>query len=266
MQTGISTASLFGRFQTEGAIQELNRAGVKTAEVFLESFSEYSRVYAETVRKLAADIEIHSVHTLTTQFEPQLYSINKRAQEDSFRLLEETMDAAEALGARYYTFHGGARFKKTPYIIDFDKCGKITERITEVCERHRVSLAYENVHWGYYNYIGFFSELRKRVPNLKGTFDIKQARQSGIFYGDFIDEMGDGIVTAHISDVKSDGKMCLPGRGITDFNEVFSRLRGVGFDGAILLEVYPSDFSELSELYDSLSYITAVADKVFGKR
>lgn len=263
MKTGISTSSLFGRFQTEYATEELKNAGVKTAEVFLESYCEYNKKFGKKIKKSKGGMDIHSVHTLTTQFEPQLYSTNVRAKEDSFILLERTMQAAEAMGAKYYTFHGGARFKKTPIILDFNKIGAETAAIEEACKKHGVLLAYENVHWGYYNYIGFFSELKKRVPELKGTFDIKQARQSGIPYKEFISEMGESIVTAHISDVDQNGKMCLPGRGITDFNEVFGRLNDAGFDGAILIEAYPSDYKELSELYRSLDFITETADKIF---
>ena len=194
MQTGISTASLFGRFYTEDALAFLSKNGVKTAEVFLESFSEYNRAFGEFLATKKGDTEIHSVHTLTTQFESTLYSLNDRARKDSFDMLETTMQAAEALGAKYYTFHGLARVKRTPYHIDFDRVGKLTQQIIDICEAHGVSLAYENVHWAYYNYIGFFAELRKRVKGLKGTLDIKQARQSGIDYKEFIDEMGADIV------------------------------------------------------------------------
>lgn len=263
MLTGISTASLFSRFFTEDAAGELAAAGIAAAEVFLESYSEYNQQFARLVKSRAGSMHIHSVHTLTTQFEPQLYSLNVRAQQDSFDLLESTMQAAQIMGAKYYTFHGGARFKRTPFSLDFDRVGDITNRIVEKCLNHGVQLAYENVHWGYYNYIGFFSQLKARVPNLKGTFDIKQARQSGIFYGDFIEEMKNSIVTAHISDVDENGKMCLPGKGVTDFKEVFTRLKDAGFDGAILLEAYPSDFKTMKELYDSYNYITQLADKVF---
>ena len=166
------------------------------------------------------------------------------------------------MDAKYYTFHGLARVKRTPYFIDFERCGAITQRIIDVCEEYGVTLAYENVHWAYYNYIGFFSELKKRTSGLKGTFDIKQARQSGVDFREFIDEMGKDIVTVHLSDIDENGKMCLPGRGVTDFKEVFSRLRDKGFDGALLLEVYKNDFKEFTELFDSLNYITDLAEKI----
>lgn len=265
MQTGISTASLFGRFYSEDALSLFNEKGVTTAEVFLESFCEYNREFGEFLATRKGNTKIHSVHTLTTQFESTLYSLNERAQKDSFTLLDKTMQAAKALNAKYYTFHGLARVKRTPYVIDFERTGAITQRIIDVCAKYGVTLAYENVHWAYYNYIGFFSELKKRTAKLKGTFDIKQARQSGVDYREFIDEMGEDIVTAHLSDIDANGKMCLPGRGVTDFKEVFTRLRDKGFDGALLLEVYKNDFKELNELFDSLSYITDLAKEIFNK-
>ena len=263
MQIGISTATLFGRQNTEGALKLFNTLGVNVCEVFLESFSEYNKKFGKILKKDKGAVEVHSIHTLTTQFEPQLYSLNLRAQEDSFILLDKTMQCAKQIGAKYYTFHGGARFKKTPININFDRVGKITQDIISVCAKYGVELAYENVHWCYYNYVGFFSELIKRVPNLKATLDIKQARQSGVEYKDFINEMSDKIVTVHLSDVGEDGKMCLPGKGVTDFKDLFSRLKDVGFNGAMLIEAYQNDFTELEELLASLEFIKETAYKIF---
>ncbi len=263
MQTGISTASLFFRKTTEDALEFLSNNKVACAEVFLGSYCEYNLDFGKILKERKGGISVHSVHVLTTQFEPQLYSVNERAKADSFKLLDMAMQAGEEIGAKYYTFHGGARFKKTHINIDFDRVGLITQDIFDVCQSHKITLAYENVHWGYYNYIGFFKELIKRVPNLKATLDIKQARQSDIHYSKFIEEMGENIVTVHLSDYNEQGKMCLPGKGITDFKDVFNRLADVGFDGSLILEVYQSDYKEEKELIDCLDYIGELADKVF---
>ncbi len=262
MQTGISTASLFGRMPTERAVQFLNENKVGTAEVFLSSFCEYKKDFGSLLVKNKGDLPVHSVHVLTTQFEPTLYSVNDRAKEDSFVILDDAMKVAKMLGAKNYTFHGGARYKKTPFKIDYDRVGDITNRIIDLTTSYGVDLAYENVHWGYYNYIGFFKELKKRCPRLKGTFDIKQARQSDIPYAEFINEMGDSIVTAHLSDYREDGKMCLPGKGVTDFYEVLSRLKGVGFDGGVIIECYQSDFEKEVELFESLDYLNNIISKL----
>lgn len=263
MLTGISTASLFGRFHTEDGLEFLSKNGVQTAEVFLESYSEYTKKFGKILNKVKGQTSIHSIHTLTTQFEPQLYSLNDRAMADSFCLLEDTLKCAKEMGAKYYTFHGVARLKRTPITINFDRVAKYTQKIIDLCGKYGVSLAYENVHWAYYNYVGFFNELRSRTYGLKGTLDIKQARQSNVDYRDLITEMGKDIVTVHLSDINEQGKMCLPGKGTTDFNELFSRLKDVGFDGALLLEVYQSDFTDVKELFNSLDYINDIADKVF---
>ena len=261
MQTGISTASLFARKVTEQALEFLDKSNIQTAEVFLESYCEYEPSFASVLNAVKKNISVHSVHTLTTQFEPQLYSINERAQKDSFDLLEKTMTTAELIGAKYYTFHGGARVKRTPFKIDYDRVGGLTQRIIDVCKTHGVTLTYENVHWGYYNYIGFFKELKKRTQGLKATLDIKQARQSGLPYSEYIEDMGEDIVTVHLSDVDENGKMCLPGKGVTDFSDLFSRLKGKGFDGALIIEAYPNDYGDESELFNSLDFIQEVYEK-----
>ncbi len=263
MKIGISTATLFGRETTEGALKLFNTLGVNVSEVFLESFSEYNKKFGKTLKKAKGGVEVHSIHTLTTQFEPQLYSLNLRAQQDSFILLDRTMQCAKQIGAKYYTFHGGARFKKTPFTINFNRVGAITQDIISVCNKYGVELAYENVHWCYYNYIGFFNELIKHAPTLKATLDVKQARQSNLGYKEFIDEMGDKIVTVHLSDLGENGKMCLPGKGITDFNDLFSRLKGVGFNGAFIIEAYQNDFNNYEELLSSLEFVKETAYKIF---
>ena len=262
MQVGISTASLFQRKHTEEALEFLSQNKVPCAEVFLESYCEYTKEYGEVLKKVKGDIPVHSVHVLTTQFEPQLYSLNDRAQNDSFKLLEEAMTVAEKINAKYYTFHGGAFFKKTPVKIDYERVGRITQEIIDVCDKHGVSLAYENVHWGYYNHVGFFEQVRKRTRGLKATLDIKQARQSGFSYKDYIDEMAGDIVTVHLSDVMENGSMCLPSKkGTTDFYDIFSRLNDKGFNGALILEVYKNDYSEYKELFNSLEYVSEIAEK-----
>ncbi len=263
MQLGVSTASLFTRYKTEDALTFLNKNGIKTAEVFLASFCEYKKKFGKKLDKVKGGVDVHSVHVLTTQYEPQLYSINERAMEDSFVILEDMLRCAKKIGAKYYTFHGTARLKKLPMKMDFDKIAATTQKIIDVCAKYNVTLSYENVHWCYYNYVGFFTELKKRTKGLKGTLDLKQARLSGATYIDFLNEMKEDLVTVHLSDVDENGKLCLPGKGITDFYDLFSRLSDVGFNGAALIESYPSDYSSETEIFDSLNFLEEISDKVF---
>ncbi len=263
MQTGISTASLFVRYTTEDAVKFLQQNNITVCEIFLSTYSEYSKKFGKLLKKNKGDMSVNSVHVLNTQFEPQLFSINDRARDDAYLMLDSAMSCAKEVGAKYYTFHGVARVKKTPIKIDYDRVGTLTQEIIDRIKKYGVTLAFENVHWSYYNYIGFFNEIRKRTEGLKGTIDIKQARQSGIDYSEYIKEMGSDIVTVHLSDVKEDGKMCLPGKGITDFDDLFMKLKDVGFDGTALIEVYQSDYKEERELFESLDFINEKAYKYF---
>ncbi len=265
MRTGISTASLFSRFNTEDALSFLNQNGVDCAEVFLESYCEYNKAFGKILSERKVKTDIHSVHVLTTQFEPQLYSINERARADSFGILRGVLECAREIGAKNYTFHGTARLKKTPVNVNFEHVGNITQKIIDNCVEYGVTLAYENVHWCYYNYIGFFSQLKKLTHGLKGTLDVKQARQSGISHNEFLKEMGKDIVTVHLSDIDQNGKMCLPGRGTIDFYDLFSRLADFGFNGSAIIEAYAGDYKDLSELLESLEYVKHVCSKVYGK-
>ena len=255
MEFGISTASLFTRKTTEEALDFLSGNGVPAVEIFLSTYFEYKKDFADILKSLLRKTKVHSVHTLTTQFEPQLYSVNERAKKDAFSLLENVLCVAETVGAENYTFHGGARYKKQPLNLNFDKIGRETGDIITSCESHGITLTYENVHWGYYNYPGFFKELKKRCPLLKGVLDIKQAFQSGFDYEEYVSDMGESIKTLHLTDFDDNGKLCLPGKGKFDFKKLFNLLKDYGFDGAVLIEAYSGNYGDERELLDSLDYI-----------
>ena len=205
-------------------------------------------------------MKAHSVHVLGMQFEPQLYAEHPRVRADSAAVLRRAMEAAQELGAKYYTFHGPARLKRT-FCADFARLGPITQEIFSLCAEYGVTLCYENVEWSLYNRPGVFSALKEYCPALKGVLDLKQARISGYDYRDYLAEMGRDIAHVHVSDVDGAGKMCLPGRGVFDFDELFSRLRDVGFDGAVLIENYKRDYRGEEELRTSFEWLQGVASK-----
>lgn len=260
MRAGISTASLFMRRNNEDALPLFNEWGVGTAEVFLTSFCEYERGFAETLAARKGDVNVFSVHDLNTQFEPQLYAEHPRVKADAFVLLDKVMTAAQILGAKYYSFHGIARIKRT-FRENLDRTGEITQEIFRFCAERGVTLSYENVEWAFYNRPGVFRALKAHCPGLCGLLDLKQARLTGYDYRVYLDEMGGAISHVHASDITEDGKMCLPGTGRFDFDELFARLADVGFDGPVLIENYKSDYRELAELKHSYEFLAEKAEK-----
>ncbi len=265
MRAGVSTASLFMRKETHEALPLLQSYGVPCVEVFLTTFSQYRRAYVEELVKVKGTLSVNSVHDLTSQFEPQLFSAHRAVRSDAYAILDEVLTAAKLLGAPYYSFHGSSRAKRkdrTGENDNFPKMIKDFEELSAFCQSRGVTLCLENVEWSTYNRPGVFERL-KEVPALKGVLDIKQARISGYPYEAYLEEMGEKIAYVHISDITAEGKMCLPGKGVFDFDELIKRLRGVGFDGALLIEAYEKDYGELSELKTSYEFMEEKIRKYF---
>jgi sugar phosphate isomerase/epimerase len=264
MRTGVSTASLFLRKDNEEALPLLESLGVKTAEVFLTSFSEYGYPFADLLKERKGSLHINSVHDLNTGFEPQLFNAHPRVKADAFGWLEKVMQSANALGAPYYTFHGTARMKRAARLPNADNFPKMIEGFSEIlefCRRHGVALCLENVEWSTYNRPSVFSVLANELPALRGVLDIKQARISGYPYEEYLTEMGNRIAYAHVSDIDDKGKICLPGKGDFDFDTLVKRLKDVGFDGALIVEVYTDNYGDPAELKQSCDYLDEILYK-----
>ena len=260
MRAGISTASCFLRLDCEDALSLFKEWRVPVAEVFLSSFCEYAPAFAETLVSRKGSVKVNSVHVLNTQFEPQLYAAHPRVRSDAFDWLDKVMSSAKILGAKFYTFHGQARMKRT-YKEDLPRVAKETAEIFEFCKRYGVTLGYENVEWAFFNRPEIFRELKRECPQLAGVLDIKQARISGYDWREYLNAMAGSISHVHASDIDADGAMCLPGRGVFDFDELFSRLLDTGFTGAVLIENYRNDYKGLDELKSAYEFLAEKAEK-----
>ncbi|MDE7372519.1 MAG: sugar phosphate isomerase/epimerase, partial [Clostridia bacterium] len=241
MKIGISTASLFMRLYNEDAIALISEWGVQTAEVFYTSFSEYEPRFSETLLKRKGRLHVNSVHVLNTQFEPQLFSAHPRVRADAYGMLEKVMKSARIIGAENYTFHGLARLKST-FKEDLKKSGEKLAEISDFCKARGVRLCLENVEWALFNRPEVFKVLKDYCPELKSVLDIKQAAISGYPYEEYLKAMGERLAYVHVSDMDENGKKCLPCRGVFNFDELFRRLAGVGFDGAVIIENYNEDY------------------------
>jgi sugar phosphate isomerase/epimerase len=264
MKTGVSTASLFIRRENEQALPILHGLGVELAEVFLTSFSEYDEEFGKKIAASNKGVEIWSAHVLNTQFEPQLFATHPRVLGDAYFWLEKSLAAMRAFGATRYTFHGTARVKRATRSGEQDNFPSIIkgfQRLVETAEQYGVTVCLENVEWSTYNRPGVFEKIAREIPSLSGVLDIKQARISEYSYETYLTEMGNRLSHVHISDIDENGKMCLPGKGVFNFSLLIDRLKDVGFDGALLIEVYKDDYKEESELKTSCEFVNELLYK-----
>lgn len=259
METGISTASFFPRLYTEDALTEIASLGVNVSEVFFASRCEYTDEFGDVLLDRLAraqNMRVHSVHALTNQFEPELYSLNDRAYGDAIATFESVCKVAQKIGAKNYTFHGATMLKKAVrYSFNYDL---ITQRVNILCdlaEKYGVTLCYENVHWAYFCNPAFYAAIKDRCPKLGATLDIKQAMQSGISWRDYLDVMKGRLKTVHLCDYDDNGNLCLPGKGTFDFVALYRALAEAGFDGPCLMEVYTKSYKEENELKAAFEFL-----------
>lgn len=263
MEIGVSTASLFKRQYNEDALVTLNEIDARVCEIFLGTYREYTSDFANLLKSRLGNLKVHSIHTLNTHFEPQLFAVNPRAIDDAYEIYASCLNTAKLLNAKNYTLHGIARFKRNILYNNYDSIGPKIEKARMFAEKHGVDMCLENVEWAYYNHVGFLTEILKYAPNLKTCLDVKQARIAGEGYVSYLNEMGNRINTVHLSDITDAGKICLPGKGCFDFEDLFKRLKDVNFNGNMLIEVYYEDYSDVSEIKESLYYLRNIKEKIF---
>lgn len=263
MAIGVSTASLFLRQYNEDSIVTLNELDARVCEVFLESFSEYEPEYGKLLLERKGNLDVHSLHVVTMNFETELFSVNPRAFKDAVVWFEKVLTVGKTLGAKCYTMHGRARIKPNGNYDDYKAAGERFEILCKIAEKYGINVCLENVSWAFCNYPDFFRNVRKYSEDLKATLDIKQARLSGYDYREYIDAFGENIKTVHLSDIGDDGRIRLPGKGNFDFEELFKRLKDVGYKSDMLIEAYKNDYDKLSEIKESLDYLREIEYKVF---
>ena len=106
MKIGLSSAAFYSRAETEDQAIRLRNFNIDVCEVFLETHSEYNASFGRLVKENLGDLPCISCHPKGTQFEPDLFGMSRRQTEDSFRIFQGALEAGEALGAKWYIWHG----------------------------------------------------------------------------------------------------------------------------------------------------------------
>ena len=253
MKVGISTATFFTKELTENSFSVIQRCGGDVAEVFLTTFCEYESDFARLLAERKGTLEVFSVHALNTEFEPQLFNIAPRTYQDAEKVYRKVLETGRILGAKAYTFHGQPRLKRN---VEFDPVyvGKKMAQLNEIASDYGVKLCLENVHWATFNTPDFYRRMKEYAPSVGTVLDVKQARQSGYDWREYLDVMGDSLTNVHLSDVK-DGEIAMVGKGEFPFDELIARLKDNGYDGPLIIEQYAKNYDSYDEVAESVEYL-----------
>lgn len=254
MQLGLSTAAFYGRWETEEAAAQIARLPLDCAEVFLQSDSENTVEFAQLVKKNLGGIPCTSVHPMGG-YENYMAGRPARQIRDAFAHFRRVLDAGEALGAKTFVYHG----RNTPLLSPLPWNLKWNiEAIVPMCEearRHGMAIGWENVCWCQLTTPERVLEAKKALPQVRFTLDIKQAMRAGCDPIDYVYAMSDQLCNVHVCDWQEDGKLCLPGEGVFDFEALMRALRSVGYDGPVIMEPYLALIKSDETLLRSIAFM-----------
>jgi sugar phosphate isomerase/epimerase len=249
MKIGISTASMYGKMYTEEALDFFNKNGVEYAEVFLASFSEYTEEFGKKLQSVKGNVNVHSIHTLNSQFEGQLFSRSERQYADALKIFRSALKIGEMLNAEIYVMHGPQQMKYTKYVTNYEFFGTRTAELARIAKEYGILLTWENVHWAHYNHPQFMRNLLPYCDAEIGcTLDIKQAAQSDTLVDKYIDDMCGRIKNLHIVDFDEEGRLVLPTTGNYDYKSLFKKMGD--YDNTVMIEVYDGCYKDPKEIID----------------
>lgn len=259
MQFGMSTACLFPNAYIEDAVNVIGGMNIDTVEVFFSCLGEYRPAFVAELKRRIQDqgIRVYSIHAFSLQFEPQLFTRHLRARDEADDIYRQVLEAGAALGAGVYVFHGPVNLKRTPKPgLDYDDIAQRTDELADMAAEYGIRLAWENVHYCWYEHPEFAREMlrRMRTDNLYFTLDVKQAAQAGYEPADFLTDTAGRLVNIHLCDYVrgEDGTAPrLPFTGDMDYAAFRQALADIEYDGGMMLEVYRHNYHDYAQLAEN---------------
>ena len=246
MDIGVSSACFFP-YDTIESLGICAREGFRSVEIFANTHSELKGQYLIDTKKAATDggMEITSIHPFTSGYEYILFFAGyDRRVDDAIDYYKNYFEAAAYLGAKYVIFHGDN--KRAPF-VGVERYAEIFDRLETAAKSFGVNVAQENVSTSHIGSPENIAELRRLLPDIKFTFDIKQACRGGYDPFEMLGAMGKNVCHVHLNDWN--GERCaLPTHGICDLKRIKETLDGVNYSGKYIIEVYRRDFSEACDL------------------
>ena len=259
MNIGLSAAAFYGRMETEDQAAYLKHFDIDACEVFLETHSEYNGTFGRLVREKLGGLNCVSCHPKGTQYEPDLFGLSHRQQEDSLRTFRGVLDAGQAMGAKWYIWHGPPALTGPLKPGKINRLGERFPLLQEEAARHGLEILWENVNWCAVSSPEDIRELIAILPDIRFVLDVKQAFRGGEDPFQVLSAMGERVQHVLVLDRDASGQMCLPGQGCVDFRRLMGQLRDQGFDGAVILEPYPAHARDDGALRRALDFLREAA-------
>ena len=250
MDLGVSTACYYP-LETEQALENLGKAGVKTAEIFFNAASELKPAFVDILNSIKTEygMKISSLHPTLSLAEPFIiFSNYERRFYEALDTYERYSEIAAELGAKYIIMHGG---KQNSSLSDEEYCERYM-MLKNRTLKNNVTVLQENV----LNFRAGDIQFMKSMQNILGEnaefcLDIKQSLRCGYSPIELMAEFKNNIRHYHISDHSPSSDCLLPQNGKFDFENFFKLLKTNNFNGSAIIEVYNNAYSDYKEIETS---------------
>ena len=260
MNIGISTASFYP-LETELALEEIGKAGIKTAEIFFNAECELKESFVDILTDIKEHYEMNivAIHPTMSLAEPfMIFSNYQRRFDESLRKFNRYGEVAAALGATYIILHGG---KPNGKLTDEEYCERYMQ-LKSVTRKNGVTVLQENVAKYRAGDVEFMRIMRDILgKEAEFCLDIKQAVRSGNLPYELTEEFIDNIHHFHISDHSIASDCMLPGNGRFDFKAFFRLIKMHNYKGSAMIEVYRDAYKDYDEIFNSHKNICAISKK-----
>ena len=252
MTAGVSTACLYPE-PLEESLYQLAVNGISEVEIFVNTHSELERGFSHNLSSIMKKFEVNcvSVHPFTSEIETLMFfSDYERRINDILEYHKLYFEFMNTVGAELFVFHGGKGNKPVEFY-----CERYS-RLYRLGKEFGVTVAIENVARCQSGSSAFIRDTAKMLGDeFAFVLDTKQAVRSHENPFAFIDSAGKGLKHIHISDSGEMGDCLLIGKGSFRFRQFFEKISKVNSSVNVILELYRSGFSGISDLVSSYNIL-----------
>lgn len=261
MIAGVSTACLYPK-PLEESLYDLTVNGISSVEIFINTHSELNKNFAygirDTLRRF--DVKCVSVHPFTCEMETMMFfSEYERRLSDIMEYYKLYFQFMNIVGADIFVFHGGKGGKTSSREFFCERYYKLYD----LGKQFGITAALENVARCLSGSSSFIRDVSGILgDNFAFVLDTKQAVRAKENPFSFLDAAGNKTTHVHISDSGEMGD-CLPiGKGRFQTKKFLARLNELNPDCSVILELYRSGFSGISDLVTSCNILNRMIESL----
>ncbi|MBD5132022.1 MAG: sugar phosphate isomerase/epimerase [Clostridiales bacterium] len=263
MKIGISTSTFFNTVPTDGVFDILRKLRSNTCELCLNTFSDYEKIYVDTLAQFRAGIDVVAVSPLSMQFEPQLFSPNMRVRADAELIFRKVCYACFAFGAKFYTFRGPINLTNERD-FDYTRLSQRLAQLIDLAATYGVNLSLRNMQWSYAATPEFFKRILERCPRLYASFSMHQAENAGYDIREFLDVCPPERVSHLAVQDFIKSEWCLPGRGKYRFDKLFADLERRHVTAPVLIAANSNSYTDFVQIRDSFEHLVTEYKEATG--